>query len=102
MSLQLSKERVRLYLYIWLTWMMIWLLHTLIEYPDQFFQRTVNIFWRDGFYLVTVFTFYEYAWPFIIRKRKYIVYNFLLGLFFVWVFLMFLSFGTYAWRAIGI
>lgn len=102
MTMRLNKERVRLYLYIWFAWMVLWMLHILIDYPDQFFPRIINIIWRDGYYLVVVFVFYESLWPYIKRKRKYLVYNLLVGIFFLWLFLMFLSFGTYSWRAFGI
>src|SRR6185436_10394531 len=46
--------------------------------------------------------FFEYAFPIVRRKRKYIFYNGFLGVFLVWIMLMLCSFGLYAWRDLGI
>jgi two-component system, LytTR family, sensor kinase len=102
MKVAIKKERVRLYIYIGLAWIGIWLLNNLIVFPETFFERSVNVLWRDSYLLVLNFIFFEYAWPYIVKKRERVIYSVLLGIFLIWVFCMLLSFGNYAWRALGI
>ena len=48
------------------------------------------------------FILFEYVIPFILKKRKYVLYNVLTGILLVWVMLMLYSYGLYGWRAFGI
>lgn len=48
------------------------------------------------------FTFLEYAGPFILRKRRFLVYNIVLGAAIVWMFCIIWSYGLYVWRLLGI
>jgi LytS/YehU family sensor histidine kinase len=54
-------------------------------------------------YLIIVnFILFEYTVPFVLRKRKAVAYNILLGIFLLWVHMMLYSYGAYAWRLLGI
>src|SRR6185503_14737353 len=69
---------------------------------DSFLVRVPNEIWRNVYLVVANFIFFEYSLPFIRKKRKSILFNILIGIFLVWIQFMFLSFGLYAWRYVGI
>ena len=102
MTISIRKETVRFYLWVALAWTSLWLFIYLVEHREEFFTRLPNEIWRNIYLLAVNFIFLEYTWPFITKKRKYIIYNILLGIFFIWVQMMLLSYGLYAWRSLGI
>ena len=71
-------------------------------YPGNFFPMVFNNIWRAVYIIGINFLFFEYTVPFVLRKRKYILYNILLAIVCLWVYMMLWSFVAYAWRAIGI
>src|SRR5689334_7472982 len=95
-------QKLKFYLWVALVWYLLWIISYWFNYPETFFARTINEFWRDSYLLAVNFIFFEYAWPFIGRKRKYFIYNIVLFLFFLWILMMIVSFGLYAWRQTGI
>ena len=101
MSFKNIIQRFTFYLWVGFVWALLWLFSYLVKYPETFFLRFLNEIWRDTYLVIANFIFFEYTWPFILRKRKYLVYNILIGIFFLWVQMMILSFGLYAWRQIG-
>jgi sensor histidine kinase YesM len=102
MKLSTDIKRVQFYLWVGLAWTLLWLFTYLVNNPDTFFLWVANEIWRNV-YLVTVhFIFFEYSWPFITKKRKYILVNILAGLILLWIQMMLLSFGLYGWRQLGI
>jgi sensor histidine kinase YesM len=83
-------------------YLLIWLFNIIISYPDTFAARALNETWRGIYITVVNFVFFEYAMPFIRKKRRFFLYNIVLFLFSLWIMLMFCSFGVYVWRGIGI
>src|SRR5687767_115038 len=102
MAISAKKEGFKFYIWVALAWTLLWLFTYLVNDPGTFLVRVPNEIWRNVYLVTVLFIFLEYAWPLIFEKRKYIVYNILVGLFFVWLLMMFLSFGLYAWRQFGI
>lgn len=92
----------KFYLLVGLGYFSLWVFSTLINYPDTVGARLLNELWRTCYIVVLNFIFFEFAMSYIMRKRKYFLYNIVLFLFILWVQLMFCSFGLYAWRNIGI
>jgi two-component system LytT family sensor kinase len=52
--------------------------------------------------IVLNFILFEFSIPFVLRKRKTIFYNILLGILLLWVYMMLYSYGAYLWRLLGI
>lgn len=77
-------------------------IHSLGTYPDSPLPVLVNNLWNVVYVLILNFVLFEYTIPYVIRKRKTIIYNILLGLLLVWVHMMLYSFGSYGWRQLGI
>lgn len=96
------KKRFGFYLWVGLVWICLWLFSYLLNNPDTFWVRLVNEVWRTGYLIAVNLIFFEFAWPFITRKRKYLIANIGIGIFFIWLACMFLSYGLYAWRQFGI
>jgi two-component system LytT family sensor kinase len=90
------------YLWVALAFFCLWTMHDLSNFPFSFFQAILNNVWRVPYVLVLNFVFFEYVVPFVIRKRKYIVYNILLAIPILFIHLILWSFGLAAWRKLGI
>ena len=97
-------EIKRFIFYLWLglayLFLMVW--HEKISFEVAFLQVLLNNVWRVMYIVVVNFVFFEYVVSFVLRKRRYIVFNILLGIVLLWIFMMLWSFGLYAWRAVGI
>lgn len=102
MKMPANTKQIRFYLWVGLAFLLLWTFGNLVSYYDTFWVRTVNDVWRVVYIIIINFIFFEYTVPYIFRKRKYIIYNVLLGIFLFWIHLMLWSFGLYAWRSIGI
>lgn len=101
MKASIDIKRVKLYLWIGLAYLSIWLLNELVKNSETFLERAVNNIWRVGYTLILNFIFFEYALPFIRRTRTKILYNILVALPTLFAFMMLFSWGLYAWRVIG-
>jgi len=95
-------KRIKLYLWIGLAYLLIWLLNELSDNPETFSERAVNNLWRVVYIIFLNFILFEYTIPFIGRKRRTIIYNFFTAIPVIFVHLMLYSWGLYAWRLIGI
>jgi two-component system, LytTR family, sensor kinase len=99
-----TKNRHRFVIYLWigLAWFCLWEISILSQHPETFWQRTVNEMWRDFYLIALNCILFEYAIPFIIKKRRFLISNILIGVFLIWAMLMLYSFGLYGWRAFGV
>jgi sensor histidine kinase YesM len=95
-------KKYKFYLQLGLAWLCLQLFIGLIRHPGEFLQWAINEIWWTAYIVFFNFILFEITLPFILRKRKSIFYNILLGLVIVWVHIMFYSFGLYAWRLFGI
>jgi sensor histidine kinase YesM len=98
----INKEQTRLYLWISLAYASLWLLTTLAHFSGTFLQAVVNNIWRISYVAALNFVFFEYTIPYVLKKRRFIFFNVLIGLFVLWIHLMLWSYGLYAWRLLGI
>lgn len=97
-----DKQRFKLYLAIGGAFTLLWLFGHLVSDPDRVHIRLANELWRNAYLLIIIFIFYEKAWPSVLRKRRFLLYNIGLGLLVLWAMMMLLSFGLYAWRQAGV
>jgi LytS/YehU family sensor histidine kinase len=75
---------------------------SLSGYPGQLFQKILNNIWAVIYLTALNFILFEYSAPFVLRKRKLIIYNILTGFLLVFVHMMLYSYGSYVWRTLGI
>ena len=98
----ITKENLRLYLWMGLSYATLWLLSHLDSFSSTLWQAVLNNVWRIAYILVLNYVFFEVTIPFVLAKKKYLVSYFLWGIFLLWLHLMLWSFGLYAWRLLGI
>ena len=95
-------KRFKFYFWVGVAYLGLWLFNSLINYTETFCVRSVNEIWRALFITVVNLVFFEFVWPFIKRRRKYLIYNIVLFFFSVWILLMLCTLGLHLWRSIGI
>jgi two-component system LytT family sensor kinase len=97
-----DKRLIKFYLWLGLGYFFVGILMTIGTYSNRFFPVVFNNLWGVPFLTVLNFILFEYSVPFVLRKRKTLIYNILLGILLLWAHLMFYSYGAYAWRSLGI
>ena len=90
------------YLWVALAYSVLWSIHDLSNFPFSFFQAVLNNIWRAVYTVVVNYFFFEYTIPFIIRKRRYLIFNILFALPVLFLYCMLWSAGLTAWRRLGI
>lgn len=98
MKSSFNKERFKLYIQIGAAFLLLSLIGDLLNNPQTFLKRTVNNVWLIAYLVVLNFVFFEYTLPFIRLTWK----RMLFAPLFLFIHLLFYSFGFYAWRHIGI
>ncbi|HEY6978227.1 MAG TPA: histidine kinase [Chitinophagaceae bacterium] len=102
MKRSIDIKLIKFYLWVALGYFFLGLFSTVGKYPGKFFPLVFNGMWGIVYAIVLNFILFEYTIPSVLRKRKTIVYNILLGVLFLWIYLMLYSYGSYAWRLLGI
>jgi sensor histidine kinase YesM len=102
MKRSIDRKLIKFYLWVALGYFFLGLFHTWGTYPDNFFSSVFNNVWGVVYVTALNFILFEYTIPFVLKKRKTSIYNILLGILFLWIHLMFYSYGSYAWRLLGI
>ncbi len=102
MNTPINKERFKLYLWIGVGYFFLGLFNTLASYPGRFFSLVFNNVWEVVYVIALNFILFEYTIPFILKKRRTIIYNILSGIFLAFIYLMLYSYGSYAWQLLGI
>ncbi len=97
-----DKKLLKFYLWMGLGYFFLGLISTLANYPGKFFPLVLNNVWGVIYVIAINFIFFEYTILFILKKRKTIVYNILSGILLLWIYMILYSYGSYAWRLLGI
>jgi two-component system, LytTR family, sensor kinase len=100
--MSIDKKKLILYLWLGLSYFLLRLLFNAHQFPGNFFPLVANNLWRIIYIIAVNYLFFEYTVPFVLRKRKYILYNILWAILCLWAYIMLWSFVAYAWRHIGI
>ncbi len=101
MKFSFNRKLVKFYLWVALGYAALWLLSN-HSAPGTIWQKVGNGGWRVIYVMVVNFIFLEYAGPFIIRKRRFFIYNIVLGAVILWIFCIIWAYGLYSWRLLGI
>ena len=74
-------KRFKFYLWVGLGYLLLWLIQRYNTLSgNNFFSSCLNNVWAVVYVTVLNYIFFEYTFPFVLRKRKTIVYNILLAL----------------------
>lgn len=98
----MDKRLLRFYVWVGLGYFLLGIFTTLSNYPTRFFPVIFNNFWGLLYVSVLNYFLFEYSIPFLLQKRKFILYNIFLGIVLLWVHLLLYSYGSYAWRLFGV
>ena len=98
----INIKLLNFYLWLGLGYFFLGLFSTLGNYPDRFFAVAFNNIWGVIYLIVLNFILFEFTVPFVLRKRKTIIYNILIAIPFAFVYMIFYSYGSYVWRLLGI
>jgi sensor histidine kinase YesM len=98
----LDNKVARFYLWTALGYFFLGLFSTLHVYTSQLIPVIFNNLWGCIYLIVVNFILFEYAVPFVLRKRSVIFFNILLGIVCLWIFMMLYSYVSYCWRTLGI
>jgi LytS/YehU family sensor histidine kinase len=90
------------YLWIGLAYLFLWVWHDRSTFEMSFLQAVLNNAWRAIYIVVVNFVFFEYVLAAIVKKRRWLIYNVVLGVVMLFAFMMIWSFGLYAWRTLGV
>ena len=96
-----ARKRIIFYAIVGLVYILLWVFANISKYPDHRFEFVMNNVWRGVYVAIINFFFFEYAIPFVLKKRRFLIYNILLAIVTLWFFLMLWSYGLHAWRRIG-
>jgi two-component system, LytTR family, sensor kinase len=102
MKRSIDIKLVKFYLWVALGYFFLGLFSTVGKYPGKFFPLVFNHVWGVVYVTALNFILFEYTIPFVLRKRKTVIYNILLGILLLWVHLMLYSYGAYSWKLLGI
>ena len=105
MKKRINIKLVKFYLWVALGYFFIGFFSTVGKYPDKIFAVVINNLWGVIYVTALNFILFEYTVPFVLKKRKKIIYNIysiLFGILLLCVFLILYSFGSYGWRLLGI
>jgi len=97
-----DAKLLRFYLWVGLGYFVLGVLTLHGTYPGRFAATVFNNLWAAAYVTVLNFILFQYTVPFVLKKRKLLVHNILLGLFLLWIHLLLYSYGAYAWRLLGI
>ena len=98
MKIKVPDNRIKVYGWIALVYLGLWLFGDLMRHPETFPKRAWNNIWLISYLAVLNFIFFEYTLPFI----KFSFTRILVGVVLLWLHLMLYSFGFYGWRQLGI
>ena len=101
MKFSFDSKLVKFYLWVALAYTTLWLLSNHSTLAGTFWQTVANGVWRVIYITVINFVFIEYTVPFVTRKRRFLIYNILLGAVLLWLYCILWSYGLYVWRLLG-
>jgi two-component system LytT family sensor kinase len=101
LEMKVTQAQFKFYAQTTLGYLLLWLVIDSSNGAGSFWPRLLNNIWLALYIAVINFLFFEYALPWLRRKRPVLVRAlcWLLALFSLCILF---SFGLYAWRAIGI
>ena len=98
----INIKAARFYLWLGLTYLLLGIIATFELYPGKFLPIIGNNLWGVLYVIPLNFILFEITIPFVFRKRKTILSNIFLSIFFLFVYMLLYSFGSYAWRLLGL
>jgi sensor histidine kinase YesM len=94
----LNWKRLKFYAWTGVGWVILWMCHIVIDFPETFLIRSLNEVWRAIYLVIVNYILFEYTLPFIRHNWKTVIKPVLLLVIQIFLY----SFGLYGWRTLGI
>lgn len=98
----IDRDRIKLYTWMGLGYFLLGILTTWANYPNNSVAVIANNFWGVLYLIILNFILFEYTLPYILKKRKTVLYNIFSAILLLFVHMILYSYGSYLWRSIGI
>lgn len=98
----ISIKRLQLYIWLAVGYFFMGFFSTIAKYPDRFSAVVFNNIWGIIYLIPVNYLLFEYTIPFVLKKKRFLIYNIISGFLLLWIHLMLYSYGSYAWRLLGI
>jgi two-component system LytT family sensor kinase len=102
MKIETATRRFLLYVGMGTLWLLLLTTDSLLNEPGIRVPVFINESWRTIYIISANFLFFEFSLPYILLKRKHILFNIWVGILLLAVQLFLVSFGLYFWRGLGI
>jgi two-component system, LytTR family, sensor kinase len=103
MSKALTRNDWIFYGYATLGYSLIGIANTFSKYPGTSWLTLVsNNAWYLVYILALNISLFEYTLPYLLKKRRYAIFNLLLAVPILFVYMILYSYGLYLWREAGI
>jgi sensor histidine kinase YesM len=98
----ITREKLRLYVWVSIVFFLMLFISTLTTFPRNFLAIFFNSLWLTAFVLVVNFILFEYSVPFVLQKRSAVIFNIVIGILLLFLYLMIYSYGATGWKHLGI
>ena len=98
----IDKKLIKFYLWVGLGYLFMGFINTIGDYPDRFFAVVFNNLWAAVYLIPVNYLLFEYSIPFVLKKRETIIYNILISIPLLFLYMMLYSYGAHVWRLLGI
>lgn len=102
MNKAINIKLVKFYFWVALGMLLIGTLSIARDYPGMLTYLVLNNAWVVVYAIVINFILFELSIPFVLKKRRTVIYNFLPGGLLLILHLLLYSYGLYIWRILGI
>lgn len=102
MKSSIRLNSLKFYLWVGAAYLMIWVFNIIENYSGTILIRSLGELWRAIYIVAVNYIFFEVTMPFVMKKRRFFIYNIVLFIIAVWIQFMICSLGLYIWRGIGI
>jgi two-component system LytT family sensor kinase len=102
MNRSIDMKKIKLYWWFGLGYFFLGLVTNVGKYPEHFFSVVFNNMWAVAYVSVVNFVLFEYAVPFVLKKRSVVIFNVIIAAMLLFVYMMLYSYGSYVWRQLGI
>jgi two-component system LytT family sensor kinase len=101
MNKTIDRKRLLFFLWIGAGYFFLGLFSSLHSYSANFLVYVLNNLWGVIYLIIINYLLFESSVPFVLRKRKYLLYNIIIGLGVLFIYMMLYSYGGYVWGKFG-
>lgn len=102
MKQPVNTKHLTFYIWVAFGYFLLGVFTTLGSYPNRLSPVIFNNVWGVAYVTAINLILFEYSVPFVLKKRKFIIYNILIGISLFFLYMIVYSYVSYLWRSLGI